>query len=51
MHHTAAIVEGWVDENLESHKGVINVAHICEEFAETDTARGFVNGFTMQWCG
>ena len=36
MHHTAAMVEGWVDEPLGSHKGVINGAHICEEFAETD---------------
>ncbi len=47
MHHTAAIVEAFVDEDLESHKGVINGTHICEEFAETDTGRGFVNGFTM----
>jgi 2-methyl-1,2-propanediol dehydrogenase len=47
MHHTAAILEGWLDEPLGSHKGVINGTHICEEFAETDTSRGFVNGFTM----
>jgi len=47
MHHTAAIIEGFVDEDLESHKGVINGTHICEEFAETDVSRGFVNGFTM----
>ncbi|MBN9022071.1 MAG: GMC family oxidoreductase [Rhizobiales bacterium] len=47
MHHTAAIIEGFVDEDLESHKGVINGTHICEEFAETDVTRGFVNGFTM----
>jgi choline dehydrogenase-like flavoprotein len=47
MHHTAAMIEGWVDEPLGSHKGVINGAHICEEFAETDASRGFVNGFTM----
>jgi choline dehydrogenase-like flavoprotein len=47
MHHTAGMVEAWIDEDLESHKGVINGAHICEEFAETDPRRGFVNGFTM----
>ncbi len=47
MHHTAAIIEAWTGEDLESHKGVINGTHICEEFAETDTSRGFVNGFTM----
>jgi choline dehydrogenase-like flavoprotein len=47
MHHSAAIVDCWVDEPLDSHMGVINGAQISEEFAETDTARGFVNGFTL----
>jgi choline dehydrogenase-like flavoprotein len=47
MHHSAAIIEGFVDEDLESHKGVINGTQICEEFAETDPSRGFVNGFTL----
>ncbi|MCX5516745.1 GMC family oxidoreductase [Kaistia algarum] len=47
MHHSAAIVDCWVDEALDSHMGVINGAQISEEFAETDTSRGFVNGFTL----
>jgi choline dehydrogenase-like flavoprotein len=47
MHHSAAMVEGWVDDTLDSHKGVINGTQICEEFAETNSARGFVNGFTL----
>jgi choline dehydrogenase-like flavoprotein len=47
MHHTLSIVEAWVDEPLESHMGVICGSHICEEFAETDPARGFVNGLTL----
>ena len=47
MHHTLSMVEAWVDEPLESHKGVICGSHICEEFAETDPSRGFVNGLTL----
>jgi len=47
MHHGLAMVEAWVDEPLETHKGFISAPLICEEFAETDTARGFINGFTM----
>ncbi len=47
MHHTAAVLDCWVDGPTDSHMGVINGAHIVEEFAETDPARGFVNGFTM----
>lgn len=47
MHHVLAIVEIWVDEVLDSHKGIVSAALICEEFAETDTRRGFVNGLTI----
>ncbi len=50
MHHMYAITEAWVDEPTDTHQGVTSAAHICEEFAETDTARGFVNGFTMHIC-
>ncbi|MEM9439024.1 MAG: GMC family oxidoreductase [Pseudomonadota bacterium] len=48
MHHVLSIVEMWTDQRLDSHKGIISSALICEEFAETDEARGFVNGFTIQ---
>ena len=47
MHHTLGMVECWVDAPTESHKGLISAIAICEEFAESDTARGFVNGFTL----
>ena len=47
MHHTLGMVECWVNAPTESHKGLISAIAICEEFAESDTARGFVNGFTL----
>jgi len=47
MHHGLAIVEMWVEERTDPHKGIISAAIICEEFAETDVKRGFINGFTM----
>lgn len=47
MHHGLAIVEMWVDTCTDAHKGIISAVLICEEFAETDVRRGFINGFTM----
>ncbi|MEZ4505287.1 MAG: GMC family oxidoreductase [Thermomicrobiales bacterium] len=47
MHHGLAIVEGWVDEITDPHKGVESAVLISSEFAETDVSRGFINGFTM----
>ena len=47
IHHTLGMVECWVDAPTESHKGLISAIAICEEFAESDTSRGFVNGFTL----
>lgn len=46
MHHTLVGAEYRVDAPLESHKGMIG-AMISSEFAETDTRRGFVNGFNL----
>ncbi len=46
MHHTLVASEIWVDEPLHSHMGFIG-ALISMEFAETDTRRGFVNGFNF----
>jgi choline dehydrogenase-like flavoprotein len=47
MHHGLAIVELWVDELLDSHKGVICAPSYTAEFAETDPGRGCVNGLTL----
>jgi choline dehydrogenase-like flavoprotein len=50
MHHGLAIVELWVDEALDSHMGVVCAACYSAEFAETDPARGCVNGLTLLIC-
>lgn len=50
MHHGLAIVEMWVDEITDTHKGIVSAALICEEFAETDPKRGFINGVTLHVC-
>ena len=47
MHHGLAIVEAWTEARLDSHQGILSAALISHEFAETDAARGFVNGFTI----
>ncbi|WP_306120727.1 MULTISPECIES: GMC family oxidoreductase [unclassified Roseitalea] len=47
MHHTLSIAGIWVDEPLDTHKGIVSAAYIVEEFAETDVSRGFVNGVTL----
>jgi len=46
MHHTLVACELWVEQPLHSHMGFIG-ALISQEFAETDTSRGFVNGFNF----
>jgi choline dehydrogenase-like flavoprotein len=51
MFHGLAIVEGWTEEILDPHKGVICAAAYSAEFAETDPERGFVNGFTLLCSG
>ncbi len=47
MHHGLAIVEIWTRERTDAHQGIVSAVYICEEFAETDPARGFVNGLTL----
>ncbi|MDX2138233.1 MAG: GMC family oxidoreductase [Chloroflexota bacterium] len=47
MHHGLAIVEMWVEQITDTHKGVVSAALICSEFAETDPRRGFINGVTL----
>ena len=47
MHHGLALVEIWAPERTDSHQGIISAVFICEEFAETDPSRGFINGVTL----
>lgn len=47
MHHGLAIVEMWVESKTDTYKSVVSAAQICEEFAETDPKRGFINGVTL----
>ncbi len=46
MHHTLVAAEIWVAEPINSHIGNSG-AIVSSEFAETDIARGFVNGFNF----
>ncbi|MBV9704304.1 MAG: GMC family oxidoreductase [Methylobacteriaceae bacterium] len=46
LHHTLVACEMWVDEPLAAHTGYV-ASLISREFAETDTRRGFVNGFNF----
>jgi choline dehydrogenase-like flavoprotein len=46
LHHTLVVSEMWVEQPIHSHMGFIG-ALISQEFAETDTSRGFVNGFNF----
>ncbi len=46
MHHTLVAAEIWVDAPIDSHVGNSG-AVISSEFAETNIARGFVNGFNF----
>ncbi|MEZ5667347.1 MAG: GMC family oxidoreductase [Alphaproteobacteria bacterium] len=49
-HHTLVGTEMWVDAPLASHTGSLG-AVISQQFAETDTGRGFVNGFNFNCVG
>ncbi len=46
MHHTLVAAELWLDQPVDAHQGAIG-GLISAEFAETDRARGFVNGFHL----
>ena len=48
MLHPLGYVEGVFDENIESHLGPQGCCLLSQEFYETDPARGFVRGYTMQ---
>lgn len=48
MHHPTAIVTGVFDERLDGHKGPFACALACQEFYETDRARGALRGLQLQ---
>lgn len=48
MFHPWGLVEGIFDEPLDSHLGPQGTCLLSQEFYETDSARGFVRGYTLQ---
>lgn len=48
MFHPYAVVMGVFDEHLEGHKGPNPCMLTSQHFYETDTARGFVRGYSFQ---
>lgn len=48
MLHPLGYVEGIFDENLDSHLGPQGCCIYSHQFYESDPARGFVRGYTMQ---
>jgi len=48
MHHPTALVTGQFAERMDGHKGPFACALYCQEFIETDPARGFLRGYQMQ---
>jgi choline dehydrogenase-like flavoprotein len=48
MHHPTGMVTGVFDAPLEGFKGPFATSILCQQFYETDPARGFVRGFQMQ---
>jgi len=47
MFHSMAFVEGILDEPMDSYKGARGSPLYSAEFYDTDSSRGFVNGYTM----
>lgn len=48
MLHPCGYVEGVFEEDLQGHLGPHGCCILSQEFYETDVARGFVRGYTMQ---
>lgn len=48
MFHPYAMVTGLFDERLEGYKGPMGCCVTSQEFYETDRARGFVRGYTIE---
>jgi choline dehydrogenase-like flavoprotein len=50
LHHGIGLVDCYVEERLDSHMGAISSPLYSAEFAETDPARGCVNGVSLLTC-
>ena len=48
MFHPWGMVEGYIEEGMMSHLGPQGTCLLSQEFYETDTARDFVRGYTLQ---
>ena len=48
MHHVTGMVTGVFGQDLEAYKGPFAASIVCQEFYETDLARGAVRGIQMQ---
>ena len=48
MFHPCGFVEGFLDQPLDSHLGPQGTCILSQEFYETDPARDFVRGYTLQ---
>ncbi len=48
MFHPWGFVEGFLDQPLDSHLGPMGTCILSQEFYETDPARDFVRGYTLQ---
>jgi len=48
MHHPTGMVTGVFAEPVEGFKGPFATSILCQQFYETDPARGFTRGFQMQ---
>ena len=46
LHHTLVSAQIWVDEQVDGQMGYV-ASVLGRKFAETDTSRGFVNGFNF----
>lgn len=48
MHHPTGMATGVFDQELLGYQGPFAVSILCQEFYESDPARGFVRGYQMQ---
>ena len=47
MHHGYILLDCWFEQETEQYKGAFGADIYCQEFYETDPARGAVNGITI----
>lgn len=51
MVHGYVLADLWFEEETEQYKGAFGAGPFCQEFYDTDTGRGFVNGMTITFGG